>query len=217
MEFIRSNTLNAFPHSIWLFALHVLMPINVTDFHNNISLLVHRTSMFGPGRGRSVSLVDIPSSSSVSEIENGDHTTAFRRTHSSRCVGSPIAGAPSPAPDIAYGLGLLASDSPIGDHGEVDEQLLEYDSDESAAQQHPVAQIQSDNASMDTESQQQTNTKAAADSNANVILDDMYHQCRASRISVHRDNLVSICPDGTFGKISSHKLSPWAASRITTL
>jgi hypothetical protein len=136
----------------------------------------------------------------VPEIEDGDHLTACRRTLSSRSVGAPIVGTPSPAPDIAYGLGLLASDSPIGDHGEVDEQLLEYDSDESAVQQHLVAQIQSDSASMDTESQQHTDTKAAADSNTNVILDDMYHQCRASRISVHRDNLVSICPDGTFGK-----------------
>jgi hypothetical protein len=37
-------------------------------------------------------------------------------------------------------------------------------------------------------------------SGSSTIFDDMYHQCRASRLSGLKDNLVSICNDNTFGK-----------------
>jgi hypothetical protein len=102
---------------------------------------------------------------------------------------------------MEYGLGLQASSSPIGEHGEVDDKLLDYDSDETAMQQQLALQNPVDRSAMETESHCQKNTTVHTDSNAsNVILDAMYHQCRASRISVHRDNLVSISPDSTFGK-----------------
>jgi hypothetical protein len=102
---------------------------------------------------------------------------------------------------MEYGLGLLASDSPIGEHGEADDKLLDYDSDETATHQQLALQNPTDRSAMETESQCQTDNSVTADSKAsNVIFDAMYYQCRASRISVHRDNLVSISPDSTFGK-----------------
>jgi hypothetical protein len=111
--------------------------------------------MFGPGRGRSISLVDIPGSSSAPTPEDDDHLTGDRRSLSSRCVSDS-----SSAPDMEYGLGLQASSSPIGEHGEVDDKLLDYDSDETAMQQQLALQNPVDRSAMETESHCQKNTRS---------------------------------------------------------
>jgi hypothetical protein len=140
--------------------------------------------------------MDIPGTSTAPSPEDDAHLTGDKRSLSSRCVSGS-----STAPDMEYGLGLLASGSPIGEHREVDDKLLDYDSDKNATQQQLALKCPADRSAMETESHSQKNTAVQIDSNvSNVIPDAMYHQCRASRISVHRDNLVSISPDSTFGK-----------------
>jgi hypothetical protein len=198
MGSFRSYTLKSSLVTILLFlaVYYNRMRIKMSIILNNIDTSVIRTGMFGPGRGRSISLVDIPGSSTVPSPEDDNHLNGDRRSLSSRCVSDS-----SSAPDMEYGLGLLASGSPIGEHGEVDDKLLDYDSDENATQQQLALQNPADRSAMETESHSQKNTAVQIDSNVNnVILDAMYHQCRASRNSVHRDNLVSISPDSTFGK-----------------
>jgi hypothetical protein len=172
--------------------MRVLMVNNM--FNKDFSSL--RTRMFGPGRGRTLSLTDIPGSSSAPASVSGTYFSEDKRSLSSRCVSDP-----SDAPDMEYGLGLLASGSPTGEHGEVDDRLLDYDSDENATPQQLALENPAVGSAMDIGQHCQKNTTAKPDSNINhVILDPMYHQCRASRISVHRDNLVSISPDSTFRK-----------------
>jgi hypothetical protein len=222
MECIGSNTLNRLSSNNVPFCItvsYVCMLVKEITSSNNIRTHITRTRMFGPGpgRGRSISLVDIPGSSSTAAAttattsEDGDHMTAERRSLSSSCVRDP-----GTAHDMEFGLGLLASDSPIGEHGEADDKLLDYDSDETATHQQLALQNQTDRSAMETESQCQKDTTAPADSKtSNVIFDAMYHQCRASRTSVQRDNLVSISPDSTFGKRISRKLSLSVASKIT--
>jgi hypothetical protein len=160
--------------------------------------------MFGPGRGRTYSLMDIPGTSTAPAHDGGSNFTEDNRSISSGGIDTL-----GRHPDIEFGLGLLASDSPAGSpagspsgvHGEVDDKLLDYESDEDATPQQLVAQCPGAGAEMDTESPTRADCQARHDSNVtNVIHDPMYHQCRASRNSSHRDNLVSISPDSTFGK-----------------
>jgi hypothetical protein len=156
--------------------------------------------MFGPGRGRTLSLPDIPASSTGAATGSGSPLpdtliSRDQRSLSSRCVNSQ-----GNTPDLEYGLGLLASASPMGEHGEVDDNLLDYDSDEYTMSQQLALGNPSAESAMDTGHHCLKNTTKPVSSNNNVILDPMYHQCRASRISAQRDSLVSISPDSTFGK-----------------
>ncbi len=173
MGSFRSFTLNSSLVTILLFlaVYYTGMRIKMLIILNNIDTSVFRTGMFGPGRGRSISLVDIPGWSTAPSPEDDNHLTGDRRSLSSRCVSDL-----SSVPDMEYGLGLLASGSPIGEHAEVDDKLLDYDSDENATHQQLALQNPADRSAMETESQCQKNTAIQIDSNvSNVILDAMYH------------------------------------------
>ncbi len=153
--------------------------------------------MFGPGRGRDNSLVDIPGMSSVPDAAEG---VARNNTgglgFSSRSV--PDVNADS---DMEYGIGLLVFGSPIGDTAECDDTLLDYDSDKTTTQQQIALQSTPGQSSLVTEPHSwSTNAAIPSMPVSTVILDAMYHQCRASRLIDHRDILVSISPDSTFGK-----------------
>ncbi len=91
----------------------------------------------------------------------------------------------------------------------VDDKLLDYDSDDNSTPQQLIVQGPGAGLEMEIEppSHPGNNTQQASNVN-NVILDPMYHQCRASRNSSHRDNLVSISPDSTFGKKIASQSNP---------
>jgi hypothetical protein len=187
----------------------VVTPLQIKlIFTINITVSSHRARMFGPGRGRTVSLMDIPGTSTAPAPECGSNFTEDNRSISSGRIN--VLCHP---PDIEYGLGLLASGSPNGDHGEgdgeVDDKLLDYDSDENTTPQQLVVQCPGAGVEMEIEPPSHPDNNAQQASNLNnVIHDPMYHQCRASRNSSHRDNLVSISPDSTFGKKIASQSNP---------
>jgi hypothetical protein len=152
--------------------------------------------------------MDIPGTSTAPAPECGSNFTGDNRSISSGGINElchPL--------DIEYGLGLLATGSPNGEHGEVDgevdDQLLDYDSDENTTPQQLVVQCPGAGVEMETEPPGHPSSNAQQASNVNnVIHDPMYYQCRASRNSSHRDNLVSISPDSTFGKKIASQSNP---------
>jgi hypothetical protein len=152
-------------------------------------------NMYGPGRGRALSLIHIPESGA------GDEDAA-----------PPTAGGMTPAcsvpdlrriveDDVEQGINLLIAGSPIDDTLVVDDTLLDYESDESNAQKHSVVPSEPTLAAMDTESTSSAESAIGPSTSSNfTVLDAMFHQCRASRLSGFRDTLVSISSDNTFGK-----------------
>jgi hypothetical protein len=147
--------------------------------------------MFGPGRGRTTSLLDIPGTSASHFTGEGPHD------------GQAITGGPcntsKSIPDLSldadfeYGVGLLVSGSPIGDNADCNDSLLDYDSDNPAASHHGVQQDSTGQLTMETDvDTTREHAATSAVTKNSVVTDAMYHQCRNSRLNDRRDNLVSV-------------------------
>jgi hypothetical protein len=120
MESLRLITLIrnlSFWHAVtFILPYHVLLVLynQCTDvllvdnmFNKDFSSL--RTRMFGPGRGRTLSLPDIPASSAgpvsgSGSPFSGSHLNEVQLSRSSRCVSTPGIN-----PEMEYSLGLLAT------------------------------------------------------------------------------------------------------------
>jgi hypothetical protein len=157
-------------------------------------------NMYGPGRGRALSLVHIPET----EAGEGDILTAGGMT--------PANSEPdlrrSLDDDVEQGISLLIAGSPIDDTLVADDTLLDYESDERSTPKHSVVPSEAPSAAMDTECIAPTDATAGPSSSRNsTVPDAMFYQCRASRLSGFRDTLVSISSDTTFGKKNQFAIS----------
>jgi hypothetical protein len=154
--------------------------------------------MFGPGRGRTTSLLDIPATSAGTSSAAGLGRQENVGTPSDISRSIPDLNREA---DLEYGIELLVSGSPIGEGGICNDDLLDYDSDNSSVQQQVAPQRDSGQLTMETYSHTTSSGHATSATSKNIIVTDaMYHQCRNSRLSDRRDNLVSISSDSTFGK-----------------
>jgi hypothetical protein len=151
-------------------------------------------SMYGPGRGRALSLVHIPDT----EAGEGDILTATGGM-------TPAISEPDLRrhldDDVEQGISLLIAGSPIDDTLVADDALLDYESDEGSTPKHSVVPSEAAPAAMDTECIAPADATAGPSSSRNsTVPDAMFYQCRASRLSSFRDTLVSISSDTTFGE-----------------
>jgi hypothetical protein len=166
--------------------------------------IISRTaSMFGPGRGRTTSLLDIPGTSSGTSSEAGICEAGIGGQDATGKPGNTSRSIPdlSTEADFEYGVELLVSGSPIGDDVICNDALLDYDSDNSSVQQQVAQHSNSGQLTMETDTYTTSSESATSAPSKNIIVTDaMYHQYRNSRLSDRRDNLVSISADSTFGK-----------------
>jgi hypothetical protein len=152
-------------------------------------------NMYGPGRGRALSLIHIPESGAgdddAAPLPVGAMTPACSVPDLRRSMDD----------DVEQGINLLIAGSPIDDSLVADDTLLDYESDESNIQKHSVVPSESTSTAMDTESTSSADTATGSSISSNfTVLDAMFHQCRASRLSGFRYTLVSISSDNTFGE-----------------
>jgi hypothetical protein len=160
--------------------------------------------MFGPGRGRALSLVHIPETGSGT----GDAVDDFSSVTSSPFTGGPLASTTSEPDlrsrsddDVEQGISLLVAGSPIDDSVAGDDALLGYDSDDGTAQNTLAVPSDPAPSAMDVENGNPMDFAAGPSNPSNsTVPDAMFHQCRTNRLSGFRDYLVSISADNTFGK-----------------
>ncbi len=93
--------------------------------------------MFGPGRGRTISLLDIPATTAGTSSATGLRGDVFAGTPGSTSRSIPDLNREA---DLEYGIELLVSGSPIGDGGICNDALLDYDSDNSSVLQQDAQQ-----------------------------------------------------------------------------
>jgi hypothetical protein len=155
--------------------------------------------MFGPGRGRALSLIHIPETGP--SHGNSSDTTAPASGGQLALSSSEPDLRRSLDDDIEHGISLLVAGSPIDDSLAADDTLLDYDSDDGNTQQQIAVSSDPPPAAMDIESSSMVDSVAGPSTSSNfTVLDAIFHQFRASRLSGFRDNLVSISSDDTFGK-----------------
>jgi hypothetical protein len=181
---------------------------NVTNLTNcNTNLILCRIAggnMFGPGRGRALSLVHIAEMGSGA----GDSVDDSSSVTSIPFTGGPLASTTSEPElrnrsedDIERGISLLVARSPIDDSVAGDDALLDYDSDEGSAQNTLAVPGDPATSAMDVENENTPDCAAGPCNPSNsTVPDAMFHQCRTNRLRGFRENLVSISADDTFGK-----------------
>jgi hypothetical protein len=142
----------------------------------------------GPSLSRSQSLLNMLSGCGTASVGNQDGTLC--RSHAAIPTSSEEEGLE------LLGTAITSEDpDPIAAHGEIDTRLLDYDSDTSKDDE-AVSTLDSTAA-----------TAMDMDQTAHPVtppeMDTTYVQCHAARISSHKDLLISVSQDETFGKTVS--------------
>ncbi len=160
------------------------------SLHNRISVteMAGRAPEWNRGHNlsRSQSLQNVGTGSGFAPA--GDRSGSVRHSHTS-----------IPTSSEEEGLELLSTSAASDDndivnfHSEVDTRLLDYDSDASRETEEVSSAVNTaPAAAMDTDQ--------AVRHSSPSEMDASYIQCRASRLSGHKDLLISVSQDESFGK-----------------
>jgi hypothetical protein len=135
--------------------------INIVPHYRQVNFIICRTvggNMFGPGRGRALSLLHILETRPSNEESADNISLATGGTL------APSSSVPdlrrSMDDDVEHGISLLVTGSPIDDSLAADDTLLDYDSDDGNSQQQIVVPSDPIPAAMDIESISMTDAAA---------------------------------------------------------